>query len=70
MGVMAVGQGMPERSNSSKIRLSPVPDAAAPSDMVVCVPRFTDEVEEISTSGTDGKRPVLVKTLPREMFSD
>ena len=69
VGVMAAGQGMSVRSNSISTRLSPVPKAFTPNDIVAELPLLTVAPESISTSGTDGKSPVSSKMEPRERFS-
>ena len=64
VGVMAEGHGIPVKSNSIKIRLSPVPRLLIPSTMLLEFPRLTVALESISTSGTEGNSPVYLKMEP------
>ena len=66
VGVMAEGHGMLVKSNSIKMRLSPVPSALRPSTIVEEAPLLTVELESSSTSGTKGSKPVSSKMDPRE----
>jgi hypothetical protein len=65
VGVIALGHGMALKSNSIKMLLCPDPELEVPRLRVCEVPMLLDTVEEISESGTPGKRSVSLNIEPR-----